>query len=62
MPGCGERSPVLADVLIWLRARGGYALASEVIDVAAVALRVNATKEGLRISRPVFDEFEALVG
>lgn len=52
----------LADVLTWLRAKGSYSLGSEVLDVACVALQVNATKEGRRISRSAFDEFEAFVG
>ncbi|TCT02545.1 helix-turn-helix transcriptional regulator [Paralcaligenes ureilyticus] len=38
----------LADVLAWLQARGSYSLATDVLDVARVALQVNVAKEGRR--------------
>lgn len=42
----------LADVLAWLQARGGYALAGGLLEIARIALEVNVAKEALRISRP----------
>ncbi|SEL93343.1 transcriptional regulator, AlpA family [Pseudoxanthomonas sp. GM95] len=52
----------LADVLTWLRARSGYLLAEEVLDVARVALQVNVAKEGKRLPRSASKSFHALVG
>jgi len=52
----------LADVLAWLQARGGYPQAEPVMDVARVALQVNAAKEGRRVARSVSKELEALAG
>ena len=52
----------LADVLAWLQARGSYALAGDVLEVARVALQVNVAKEGRRLSRSASKELEALVG
>jgi len=52
----------LADVLAWLQDRGSYSLSKEVLDVAQVALQVNAVKEGQRLLRSTFKELEALVG
>lgn len=52
----------LADVLAWLQAKGGYALAKDVLEVARVALQVNVAKEGRRLSRSASKELQALVG
>lgn len=52
----------LADVLAWLQAKGSYALAMDVLEVACVALQVNVAKEGRRLSRSASEELEALVG
>lgn len=52
----------LADLLAWLQARGNYALAANVQEVARVALQVNLAKERRRLSRSVCAELEALVG
>jgi predicted DNA-binding transcriptional regulator AlpA len=52
----------LADVLAWLQAKGGYPQVEQVMDVARVALQVNAAKEGQRVSRSASKELEALVG
>ena len=52
----------LADVLAWLQAKGSYSLATDVLEVACVALQVNVAKEGRRLSRSASDELEALVG
>ncbi len=52
----------LADVLGWMQAKGGYALAREVLDVARAALQVNVVKEGRRLPRLATEELEALVG
>ncbi|WP_306580936.1 DNA-binding protein, partial [Dokdonella sp.] len=52
----------LADVLAWLQAKGSYALAQDVLDVARVALQVNVAKEGRRLPRSASKELEALVG
>jgi len=52
----------LADVLIWLQAKGSYALAKDVLDVAYVALQVNVAKEGQRLPRSASKELEALLG
>ncbi|MDN7439369.1 DNA-binding protein [Burkholderia cepacia] len=52
----------LADVLAWLQAKGSYALAKDVLDVARVALLVNVAKEGRRLPRSASEELEALVG
>lgn len=51
----------LADVLAWLQARGGYTLAQPVLEVAQVALQVNAAKERRRLPRAAFKALEALV-
>ena len=52
----------LADVLAWLQAKGSYALAKDVLEVARVALQVNVAKEGRRLPRSASKELEALVG
>ena len=52
----------LADVLAWLQAKGSYALASDVLDVARVAMQVNVAKEGRRLPRSESKRLEALVG
>lgn len=52
----------LADVLTWLQAKGSYALANDVLDVARVALQVNVAKEGQRLPRSASKELQALVG
>ncbi len=52
----------LADVLAWLQAKGSYALAKDVFDVARVALQVNVAKEGRRLPRSASKALEALVG
>lgn len=52
----------LADVLVWLQARGSYSLAQTMLDVARVALQVNVAKEGRRVPRAASEELEALVG
>ncbi|GKS90944.1 DNA-binding protein [Acidovorax sp. SUPP2539] len=52
----------LADVLVWLQARGSYSLALDVLEVARVALQVNVAKEGRRLSRSASKELDALVG
>ena len=50
----------LADVLAWLQARGGYALAQGVLEVAQAALQVNIAKEGRRLPASTSKELEAL--
>ena len=52
----------LADVLVWLQAKGSYSLAMDVLEVACVALQVNVAKEGRRLSRSASEELESLVG
>ena len=52
----------LADVLTWMQAKGGYALALGVLDVARAALQVNVVKEGRRLPRLATEELEALIG
>ncbi|WP_241388421.1 helix-turn-helix transcriptional regulator [Pseudomonas aeruginosa] len=52
----------LADVLTWLQAKGSYALARDVLEVARVALQVNLAKESRRLPRSTSEELEALVG
>ena len=52
----------LADVLAWLQAKGSYALAKDVLEVARVAWQVNVAKEGRRLPRSASKELEALVG
>jgi len=52
----------LSDVLTWLQARGSYSLTKNVLDVAQVALRVNAAKEGRRLPGLASKELAALVG
>ena len=52
----------LADVLAWLQAKGSYSLATDVLEVARVALQVNVAKEGRRLPRSASKELEALVG
>lgn len=51
----------LADVLAWLQARGGYALAPGILDVAQTALEVNLAKEGRRLAHPASGELAALL-
>ncbi|OWT55144.1 helix-turn-helix transcriptional regulator [Candidimonas nitroreducens] len=50
----------LADVLAWLQARGGYAPAQGVLEVAQAALQVNIAKEGRRLPASTSKELEAL--
>lgn len=52
----------LADVLVWLQAKGSYSLARDVLDVARVALQVNLAKESRRLPRSASEELKALVG
>jgi predicted DNA-binding transcriptional regulator AlpA len=52
----------LADVLTWLQAKGSYALAKDMLDVARVALLVNVAKEGQRLPRSASKKLQALVG
>ncbi len=52
----------LADILAWLQAKDGYLQAKSVLEVARVALQVNAAKEGQRALRRTSKELEALVG
>ncbi|EPY8493015.1 helix-turn-helix transcriptional regulator [Pseudomonas aeruginosa] len=52
----------LADVLIWLQAKGSYLLPGGVLDVAQVALQVNLAKEERRLTNPASKELLALVG
>ena len=52
----------LADVLVWLQARGTDPLAEDVLEVARVALQVNVAKEGRRLPRLASEDLEALVG
>jgi len=51
----------LADVLTWFQAKGSYSLTQDVLDVAQVALQVNVSKEGRRVSQAVRKELQALV-
>nr|WP_315393106.1 DNA-binding protein [uncultured Duganella sp.] len=51
----------LADILAWLQAKGGYALATDIQELAHVALQVNAAKEGLRLTHPQADDLKLLV-
>ena len=48
-----------ADVLAWLQAKGGYALADGVLDVARSAMQVNVEKELGRLSNQAPKEPEA---
>lgn len=52
----------LTDVLAWLHTKGGYSLPEEIVEVARVALQVNVTKEGQRLSHSASDALKALVG
>ncbi|KGC11029.1 putative dNA-binding protein [Burkholderia gladioli] len=52
----------LADVLVWLQAKGSYTLARDILDVARVALQVNLAKEGRRLQRSVSKDLESLFG
>ncbi len=49
-------------MLTCLQAKGSYALAKDVLDVARVALQVNVAKEGQRLPRSASKELKALVG
>lgn len=49
----------LADVLAWLRDKGGYSVTPEAIEVATVAMQVNLAKEGRRLSRSSCQGLEA---
>lgn len=52
----------LADLLLWLQAKGNYAVPKKILDVAQVALQVNAAKEARRLT-PLADGIpEALAG
>ena len=52
----------LVDVLVWLQARGSYALTQGIVEVAQIALQVNVAKEKRRLSRASSRELEALIG
>lgn len=52
----------LADVLVWLRTKGGYALPDELLDIAHAALQVNVSKESTRVSTQVSRELRTLMG
>ncbi|MES2740871.1 MAG: DNA-binding protein [Pseudomonadota bacterium] len=52
----------LADVLVWLRTKGGYQLTEDILEVASVALQVNVEKEGRRLARSGSRELNALAG
>jgi len=52
----------LADVLVWLQAKGSYSLTEDMLEVASVTLQVNVAKEGRRLSRSGSEELKALVG
>lgn len=51
----------LADVLAWLKAKGSYSMAQTMLEVAQVALQVNAAKEGRRLQLAALQQFEGLV-
>jgi predicted DNA-binding transcriptional regulator AlpA len=51
----------LADLLTWLQAKGTYALATDVMDVARVALDVNVAKEGMRLQKPTSKVLRQLI-
>jgi len=51
----------LADVLVWLQAKGNYPLAKEVLEVADVALQVNVIKEKQRLPAQFAEQFESLL-
>lgn len=50
----------LADLLIWLESRGGYALSQPVIDVAKMTLQVNVARQQRRVPRKVVAELQAI--
>jgi predicted DNA-binding transcriptional regulator AlpA len=52
----------LADVLAWLQARGGYALAGNLLEVARAALQVNVAKEGQRLHAAALERADATAG
>ncbi len=51
----------LADILDWLQAKGSYSLVPEEVDVARVALQVNAAKEGRRLPNSAYPQLDALI-
>lgn len=51
----------LADLLAWLQTRGTYSAREDVVQVARVAMHVNAVKEALRLPRGAAREMEALL-
>lgn len=50
----------LAEVLDWLRARGGYRIDAGIVEIAQVALEVNITKETIRHPMSRQDNMELL--
>lgn len=50
----------LAEVLDWLKARGGYQIDTGILEVARVALEVNITKEAIRHPMSRRDSMELL--
>ena len=51
----------LADVLGWLQEKGNYRLAQSMLDVAEIAMQVNALKAARRVSPQASDDFDLLV-
>lgn len=51
----------LADILVWLQAKGGYALTQSVCDVARQALHINLAREGQRLPPAAAKELQALL-
>lgn len=52
----------LADVLVWLRTKGGYVLPEELLEMARAALQVNVSKESARVPPQVSRELRTLMG
>lgn len=51
----------LAPVLEWLRARAGYVIEQDLLDIARMAMRINVAKESCRLEVPVEERIRALV-
>lgn len=51
----------LADVLGWLQEKGNYRLTQSIMDVAEVAMQVNALKAARRLSPQASGDFDLLV-
>lgn len=51
----------LADVLGWLQEKGNYRLTQSIVDVAGVAMQVNALKAARRLSPQASGDFDLLV-